>query len=102
PVPGWRPVSAGRRHSSQFVEDTKPVAEQARSEEMPPHVLLARPSQALPELRLAQDAQSPLGAFLRRSHKEPGGPVLDLKRNAAHVAADERPRLPERLRDGQP
>ena len=86
----------------QLVEDPQVVAQVARHQEMRAHVLLAAPAQRLAERGVAQHAQGPLGALLDARHQIAGDPVLDLQRYAAHVAADERPRLPDRLRDRQP
>src|SRR3954447_4989320 len=82
-------------------EDAQPVAQQPRCEEVLADVLLAGAAEGLAELRLPEDAQRPLGALLRARDQVAGLPVLDLERDAADVAADERPRLPERLRHGQ-
>src|SRR5690349_12710627 len=68
---------------------------------MPAHVFLAGARQALPELGLTEDLERALRALLGRGHEEAGLAVLHLQRNAADVSADERTRLPERLRDGE-
>src|ERR1700716_1133078 len=68
---------------------------------MLPDVLLAAPPERPPELGVAKDLQRSLGALLDARDQESGTAVLDLQGNAAHVAADERARLPDRLRYGQ-
>src|SRR5215207_8881593 len=84
------------------VDQLQPVAQQARRQEHAAGVLLALAAELLAELRGAEDVQAALGALVRRVDEEAADAVLDLQRNAADVAGDRRPPLPERLGDGQP
>src|SRR5918999_801838 len=84
-----------------LAEDAQPVAQEARCEEVPAHMLLPAAAELLAEVGLLQDAQGAVGAVLRRRDEESRLTVLDLERYAPDVAADERPGLPERLRDRQ-
>ena len=81
----------------QLVEDPQVVAQVARRQEVRAHVLLAAPAERLAELGVAQHRKRALGALLDARHEKAGDAVLDLQRYAADVAADERPRLPDRL-----
>src|SRR3954454_16136310 len=101
PGRGWRRAGAARRPLLELPEDAEPVAQQARREEVLAHVLLAGAAELLAELGLLEDAQGAVGALVGRPHEEAGAPVLHLERDAAHVAADERPSLPERLGHGE-
>src|SRR4051812_2658740 len=87
--------------SLKALEDPQPVAQQPRCQEVLADVFLAGAPELLAEVGLAQDPQCAVGALLGRRHEVAGRPVLHLQRDAADVAADERARLPERLRDGQ-
>src|SRR3954453_18534210 len=86
--------------SLQSLEDPQPVAQQPRREEVLAHVLLAGAAELLAELRLLEDPQRAIGALLGGGHEVAGLSVLHLQRDAAHVAADERTRLPQRLGHG--
>src|SRR3954452_21889814 len=75
-------------------EDAKPDAQQPRGEGVAAHVLLAAPPEVLGQRRVAEDAQRAVGALRRRGDEVAGLPVIDLERDAAVPAADERPGLP--------
>ena len=62
--------------------------------------LPARP-EPLAQLGVAEDLDARLGGLLGRVDQVAGLAVLDLERDAAHVAGDRGPRLPERLGDRQ-
>src|SRR5688572_16641361 len=66
------------------------------------YVLLAGAPELPAELRILQVVERAFRALLGRGHEEARLTLCDLKRDAAHVAADERPRLPEGLRDREP
>src|SRR3954447_20679327 len=93
-------ISSGSA-ATKPLEDAEPVAQQPRGEEVLAHVLLAGTAELLAEVRVLEDAERAVGAVLGVRHEVAGLAVLHLERDAAHVAADERPRLPERLGDGQ-
>src|SRR5687767_14133140 len=92
---GSRRVRAGVLRSRQVFEDTQPVAQEPRGEEMRAYVLLAGAPELPAELRILQVVERAFRALLGRGHEEARLTLCDLKRDAAHVAADERPRLPE-------
>src|SRR3954466_4464147 len=64
-------------------------------------MLLAASSESLPERGVVQNLQRALGTVLDRGHEIARLAVLDLERDAADVAADEGPPLPQRLRHRQ-
>src|SRR5690606_32133845 len=93
---------AARSSHTEVGEDLQPIAEQARAEEVLARVLLARLAEPLGELGIAQEIERALRRLLDRGDQKARLAVDDLQRDAAHVAADRRPALPERLGDGEP
>src|SRR3954453_14341059 len=65
------------------------------------YVPLPPPAEGLPECGVLQNLERALGAVLDRGDQVAGFAVLDLQRDPADVAADERATLPQRLADGQ-
>src|SRR6185437_17026451 len=86
----------------ETVQQVEPVAQQPRREELAARVFLAFAAERLAEPGVVEDLEAALGALLGGVDEEAGDAVLDLQRDAADVAADRRPPLPERLGDGQP
>src|SRR5450432_202651 len=80
-----------------LTEHRQPVPQQPRRQEAPPDRLLAGPPEALPEAGVGEDLERTLSALLGAAYEEPRLAVGDLQRDAAHIAADERSRLPDRL-----
>src|SRR5215218_3613872 len=83
------------------MEDLQVVAEIPGGQEVLADMLLAAASKSLPERGVVQNVQRALGAVLHRRDEVTRLAVLDLERDAADVAADERAPLPERLGHGQ-
>src|SRR5439155_14344160 len=98
PDRGWRPGPAEHPRSSQVFEDLEPVAQQARRQEVLPHVLLTRAGEAAAELGLAQDLLDALRALVRRGDQVSRLPVVDLQRDPADIASDHWTNLPQRFR----
>src|SRR5688572_8608241 len=95
---GWRPgPAAGTSPSEHLVEDLQIVAQVARREEMLAHVLLAAQAQRSAEAWVIEDGSHARGALLDAVDEVARLAVLHLQRDPAHVAADERPALPQRL-----
>ena len=96
PGRGWRRGRAVRRvgHLQHLVEDPQPVAQVARRQEVRAHVLLAaRARAACPSVRVARGSRASARRTPRASRHEVAGlAVLDLQRDPADVAADERAR----------
>src|SRR5690349_3609305 len=88
--------------SVEPVQQVEPVAQQARREELAAGVLLAFAAERLAQPRVLEDLEAAFRALLGGIDKEAGDAVFDLQRNAADVAADRRPPLPQRLGHGQP
>src|SRR5687768_9069452 len=70
--------SAPQAGSRKAREDPKPVAQQARHQEVRPHVLLPCPAESLSELGVLQDLDTALSRLLRGLDQETRYPVLDL------------------------
>src|ERR1700730_414169 len=66
------------------------------------HMLLAVFAERAPEHRVPQNGQRAFRALLDARNQIPGYAVLNLQGYAADVTPDERPGLPDRLRDRQP
>src|SRR5690349_13225919 len=96
------PSSDDRGLPFQLGEYLQPVAQQARHQELLADVLLAGEPESAAEAGVLEDLPGTLGALVDARDEEAGDAVLDLQRDPADVTADERPRLPDRLRDGQP
>src|ERR1700709_813167 len=64
-------------------------------------MFLARPPEPLAELGGGEDLEAARGALLGGVDQEAGLAVCDLQWDAANVAADRRPPLPQRLGHGQ-
>src|SRR5215210_3932562 len=83
-------------------EDPHPVEQQARAEEALARALLAGPPEPASQLRVPQDLDAALCGLVRGGDQVAVLAVDDLQGDAAHVTADRRPPLPERLGDRQP
>src|SRR5437764_1482496 len=97
-----RELGAGRVVPREQVEEHEPVAQKARHQEVPPHELLPAQRPLARRERIAKDLEARLRALLGRIDEPAGLTVLDLGDDAAHATRDRRPRLPERLRTGEP
>src|SRR5262245_5578875 len=84
------------------VEEGEPVAEQARRQEVRPHVLLAAQRAGTRGLGVAESLEARSRTLLRRVHQPSRLAVADLDDDAAHPPGDGGPRLPERLADREP
>ena len=108
PPVGWSgpALAAGRQLPDltleQIGEEPQVVAQQARREELAADLLLAEQRHMPVLLGVGHDLQAALGALGGRADQVPGHAVLDLQRDAADVAADDRPALPEALGHGEP
>ena len=89
---GSRPCPATQPSQHARAKILQVVAQVARGEEVLAHVLLAAPAQRLAERGVAQDSRSARRSPRRLTTRYPEIAVLDLQRDAADVAADERPR----------
>src|SRR3954451_19012831 len=65
-------------------------------------MFLAAAAELLAESGVLEDLERMPSAVLGGGDEVAGLPVRHLERDPADVAADERPRLPQRLADGQP
>src|SRR5664280_2467768 len=74
----------------QVREEPQVVAQQARREELAPHLLLADQRHAMVLLRVGEHLQAALGTLGDGVHQVAVDAVRDLQRNAADVAADGR------------
>src|SRR5437764_4297455 len=83
-------------------EDPQPVAQEAGHEEVRAHVLLAVAAERLAQRRVPEDLQRPLRRLLDGGDEVAGLAVGDLQRDAADVAGDHRPGLPDGLGDCEP
>src|SRR5262249_4981675 len=81
------------------VEEREPVAQQARREEVPPHVLLAHESAGAGGERVGEDLETRSSALLRGVDQPAADTVLDLGHDPADTAGHGRPGLPERFGD---
>ena len=94
-------AAAGAPPFERRGDDLQVVAQVARHEEVLAHVLLAAAPERLAERGVLEDVERALGALLDVVDEVAGDAVLHLQRDAADVAADERPALPDRLADRQ-
>src|SRR5437764_12446407 len=83
-------------------EETQPVFELARRQEVPAHVIAARFAHRLCLGRVAQEIGRALRRFLDAVDEVAVLAVVDLHGDAAAASAYNGPTLPECLADGQP
>src|SRR5437763_14213812 len=99
---GWKPGKIVTRPSDlQAIEHLQPVSQESGHQEALADRFLARSPQPLAEARVAEDLERPVGALLDARDQESRLAVGHLERDPADIAADERPRLPDRLGNGE-
>src|SRR5215468_6711038 len=98
PVGPWR---LHHRVAGKLVEEPQVVTQVSGGEETVPHDLAAAHAHLLGRLWIAQQFERAVNALVHAVDQKSGDPVLDLQRNAADIAADDRPPLPQAFRDRQ-